>query len=97
MHTQNIRISRVTQPRGTLLVMALLAVVFLSFGVVAEACSGDQGDPANADVVHKPASAQATICSRSAGLAIDKVWLEPLSALKSDTVKFRCAGFRLKS
>ena len=41
MHTQNIRISRVTQPRGTLFAMVLLDIVFLSFGVVAEACSGD--------------------------------------------------------
>lgn len=38
MSTQNIRLSRVSHPRASLWAMLLLVVVFLGFGVVAEAC-----------------------------------------------------------
>ena len=38
---QNIRLSRITHPRGNLAAVILLIVVFLGFGVVAEACLPD--------------------------------------------------------
>ncbi len=38
MHSQNMRLSRVTYPRATWWVMALLIAVFAGFGMVAEAC-----------------------------------------------------------
>lgn len=38
MSSQNIRLSRISHPRSTLAAMLLLIVVFLGFGVVAEAC-----------------------------------------------------------
>lgn len=38
MTTQNIRLSRVSHPRGSIWAMLLLIVVFLGFGVFAEAC-----------------------------------------------------------
>ncbi len=38
MNGANIRLSRVSYPRGTWWVMLLLALVFLTFGIWAEAC-----------------------------------------------------------
>ncbi|MFT7653019.1 MAG: hypothetical protein ACI9ON_000130 [Limisphaerales bacterium] len=38
MSSQNIRLSRISNPRSTFAAMALLIVVFLGFGMVAEAC-----------------------------------------------------------
>ncbi len=38
MSSQNIRLSRISHPRSNLFAMLLLIVVFLGFGVVAEAC-----------------------------------------------------------
>lgn len=45
MNTQNIRLSRVSHPRASLWAMLLLVVVFLGFGVVAEACLDTSGQP----------------------------------------------------
>ena len=42
MGTQNLRISRIAYPRGTLAAMVLLVVFFLGFGVVAEAYMPDE-------------------------------------------------------
>ena len=39
--TNNIRMSRISHPRATLWAMLLLAVVFLGFGMWAEACLPD--------------------------------------------------------
>ena len=39
MSAQNIRLSRVSHPRGTAAALVLLVVFFLSFGVIAEACT----------------------------------------------------------
>ncbi len=41
MNSHNIRLSRISHPRSNLLAMLLLIVVFLGFGVVAEACIPD--------------------------------------------------------
>ncbi len=38
MSANNIRMSRISHPRGTFWAMLLLTVVFLGFGVWAEAC-----------------------------------------------------------
>ncbi len=38
MSSQNIRLSRISHPRSNMFALLLLVVVFLGFGVVAEAC-----------------------------------------------------------
>ena len=39
MSAQNIRLSRISHPRGTAAALVLLVVFFLSFGIIAEACT----------------------------------------------------------
>ncbi|NKC01135.1 MAG: hypothetical protein GKR90_21930 [Pseudomonadales bacterium] len=38
MSTQNIRLSRISHPRGSIWALLLIVIAFLGFGVVAEAC-----------------------------------------------------------
>ena len=52
MGSQNIRLSRVSHPRGSIWAMLLLVVVFLGFGVVAEACM-DTGAGASLDNIER--------------------------------------------
>lgn len=57
MTTHNIRLSRITHPRATMWAALLLVIVFLGFGMVAEACQPEGLSAPTAAAVQTPGGA----------------------------------------